>query len=121
MLRRRSILKKRQAQLEADDPNEAASWRFAYGLRLLEQLGLSCGGGSTFPLADAAGAALGADYGEQLRRAAYINQKAMFSTHTVTDEEREEMAELCGRTAALLKEKSKLPARLRQRWLQCLY
>lgn len=121
VLRRRSILKKRQAQLEADDPNEAASWRFAYGLRLLEQLGLSCGGGSTFPLADAAGAALGADYGEQLRRAAYINQKAMFSTHTVTDEEREEMAELCGRTAALLKEKSKLPARLRQRWLQCLY
>lgn len=121
VLRRRSILKKRQAQFEDENPNDAAAWRFAYGLRLLEQLGLSRGGGSTLPLADAAGAAFGADYGERLRRAALINRKAIFSAHAVTEEERADMAAFCGETAALLKEKSKFFTRLRQQWLQCLY
>ena len=120
-LRRRSILKKRQAQFDDENPNDAAAWRFAYGVRLLEQLGLSRNGGSTLLLADAAGAALGADYGEQLRRAARVNQEALFSAHTVTDTQCAELAAFCTQTAALLKARSKLPARLRQRWLQCLY
>ena len=120
-LRRRSILKKRQAQFDDENPNDAAAWRFAYGVRLLEQLGLSRNGGSTLLLADAAGAALGADYGEQLRRAARVNQEGLFSAHTVTDTQCAELAAFCTQTAALLKARSKLPARLRQRWLQCLY
>ena len=119
-LRRRRVLKQRQAQFEAEDLHAALAWRFAYSLRLLGQLGLSCTG-STLALTDAVKEQLGEAYAADYRQMAGLNQEALFSTHDLTPAQRDSMAAFSLQTAELLKTKSAFFRRLRQRWILCLY
>lgn len=119
-LRRRKILKQRQAQFDAEDLHAALAWRFAYSMRLLEQLGLA-GDGSTLALTDAVKERLGEAYAADYRQMAGLNQEAMFSTHDLTPAQKDSMAAFSQQTAALLKTKSAFLQRLRQRWILCLY
>ena len=119
-LRRRRVLKQRQAQFDAEDLHAALAWRFAYSLRLLGQLGLSCTG-STLALTDAVKEQLGEAYAADYRQMAGLNQEALFSTHDLTPAQRDSMTAFSQQTAELLKTKSAFFRRLRQRWILCLY
>ena len=120
-VRRSRILRGRREQFEAENAADAICWRFAYCIRLLQRLGLDRGCGSALALAEGAAERLGAEYGEQFTRMALLNREALFSGHEMTRAQCGEMAELCGKTAALLRQQSGPVRRLRMKWIECLY
>ena len=120
-LRRRSVLKKRQAQFGDENSQNAAAWRFAYCARLLEHLGFRRAGGSVLAMTDRLAEGCGAEYAAQFRRMALVNQQALFSAHMLESAQSTEMEEFTQSTLRLLREKTPFIRRLRQKWLLCLY
>ena len=121
LLRRRYILKKRRALLDQPDVREGITWAFADSIGLLERMGIRRGIGSLEKLELPVRKALGAEFAEQFLTASRIHGRALFSTGTMTEEERE--AVLCFRSAALeaLRGRSGRLSRLWMKYILCLF
>ena len=89
ILRRRHILKKRQAILDQEDIREAVAWSFADSVRTLEHMGIHRGNGSLDALVRPLGDRFGREFAEQFEAASRINARALFSSKHMTEPERE--------------------------------
>ncbi len=120
-LRRKRILRARQAAFDGEALSSALAARYAHCVRLLEELGLDRAGGSLYALAPALEGRFGPDYASRFRRMTAVQQEAVFSSHPLSPERRGEMAELDRETTALLQKNAGFWEKLRQKWLKCLY
>lgn len=118
-LRRHLILKKRQEAFAQEDQREALCSLFRDTAQLLEAMDLRRNGGSMLSLAGAE--TLPTDLAQALEQTALDNNEALFSSHPITQAQRQAAADLRDGVLAELKQRKKWYQRLIMQWLKCLY
>ena len=88
---------------------------------LMEKLGLRRGNGSMRALCEPAKQRFGGDYATALAEAIRLNDRAMFSSHALTQEQRESALKFYADTQGSLKKNVKWYHRMWIKWIQCLY
>lgn len=121
LLRRKLIRKRREQKYQLEDINEAVCWIFADTAALMEKLGLRRGNGSMRTLCEPAKQRFGDDYATALAEAIRLNDRAMFSSHALTQEQRESALKFYADTQESLKKNVKWYHRMWIKWIQCLY
>ncbi len=121
LLRRKLIRKRREQKYQLEDINEAVCWIFADTAALMEKLGLRRGNGSMRTLCEPAKQRFGGDYATALAEAIRLNDRAMFSSHALTQEQRESALKFYADTQESLKKNVKWYHRVWIKWIQCLY
>ena len=121
LLRRKLIRKRREQKYRLEDINEAVSWIFADTAALLEKLGLRRGNGSMRTLLEPAKKCFGDDYAAALEKAISLNDRALFSSHALTQEQRVSALKFYADTQESLKKNVKWYHRVWIKWIQCLY
>lgn len=121
LLRRKLIRKRREQKYQLEDINEAVCWIFADTAALMEKLGLRRGNGSMRTLCEPAKQRFGNDYATALAEAIRLNDRAMFSSHALTQEQRESALKFYADTQGSLKKNVKWYHRMWIKWIQCLY
>ena len=121
LLRRKLIRKRREQKYRLEDINEAVSWIFADTAALMETLGLRRGNGSMRTLLEPAKKRFGDDYAAALEKAISLNDRALFSSHALTQEQRVSALKFYADTQESLKKNAKWYHRVWIKWIQCLY
>lgn len=119
-LRRYLILKKRRALLEQEDDRQALCCLFADAARLLEYLGLGRNGGSMLALCTPERLPE-EEMRKLLEQAIWLNSRAMFSSHPISGEQRQQMAAFHDLALGQLKQSSSRRKRLILQWVRCAY
>ena len=121
LIRHHIILKNRQKTFENPDNSEAVSSLFSDAAKLLSALGFDRNGGSMLTLYDPILGQFGEEPANTFRAMVFLNEKALFSSKTPDDSEREAMRNFHENVLNLLKTNSKYLKKLRLKWLNCLY
>ena len=121
LIRHHIILKNRQKTFENPDNSESSSSLFSDAAKLLSALGFDRNGGSMLTLYGPISGRFGEETANAFRAMAFLNEKALFSSKTPDDPEREAMQDFHKTVLDLLKTNAKWPKRLRLKWLNCLY
>ena len=121
LLRRKMLRKRRERKYQLEDINEAVSWIFADTAVLLEKLGLCRGNGSMRALLEPAKRRFGDGYASALEEAIRLNDLALFSSHALTQTQRESALKFYDDTRGSLKKNVKWYRRVWIKWVQCLY
>ena len=121
LIRHHIILKNRQKTFENPDNSESISSLFSDAAKLLSALGFDRRGGSMLTLYGPISGRFGEETANAFRAMVFLNEKALFSSKTPDDPEREMMRNFHGTVLNLLKTNTKWPKRLRLKWLNCLY
>lgn len=119
ILRRRSQLEKRRQAFEQENSDSAAMALFAHGMRMMWASGLArenC----TVPAMDAAVGVWGTD-AAQFEQIAAIHSLARYSSHAITQEQRELVRQFEERTKESFIGKLKWYQKLYQKWIRCMY
>lgn len=114
-------LKKRRARFEQANPREAVTWIFADSIALLERMGIHRGSGSLSEMTAPIRARFGADYTEAFLAGAALNEKALFSSRHMTEDERQAALRFHRQTLELLKSSAKWYHKLWMQVVLCLY
>ena len=120
-VRRKILCRRREQKFRQDDTNEAVSRIFADTALLLESLGLSRGNGSMRTLCEPARQRFGEDYALELEENIRLNDRAMFSSHALTREQRDAALKFYEDTIKCLQSHVKWYRRVWIKWIQCLY
>lgn len=115
------ILKNRQKTFDDPDNSESISSLFSDAAKLLSALGFDRNGGSMLALYPPISGRFGEDTANTFQSMVFLNEKALFSSKTPDDPEREAMQDFHKTVLNLLKTNTKWPKRLRLKWLNCLY
>ena len=121
VLRRRYILKKRQAILDREDAREAVTRSFADSISMLERMGVCRGNGSLDHLTAPVRDRFGAEIAAQFAAASQLNSRALFSSHPITEAERQAVRGFREAVVSLLRQSA---GRLQRFWMQyilCLF
>ena len=121
LIRHHIILKNRRKMFENTDNSEAISSLFSVAARLLSALGFDRENGSMLTLYDPILGQFGEETANTFRAMVFLNERALFSSKTPDDAEREAMRNFRETVLNLLKTNTKWPKRLRLKWLNCLY
>ncbi len=121
LIRHHIILKNRQKTFDDPDNSESISSLFSDAAKLLSALGFDRNGGSMLALYDPISGQFGEETANTFRTMVFLNEKALFSSKTPDDPEREMMRNFHGTVLNLLKTNTKWPRKLRLKWLNCLY
>lgn len=121
VIRHAVILKKRNETFRVSDDSEASANLFADAAKLLGALGFDRGNGSMLELCEGVENRFGAENAGKLREMTLLNARALFSTKTLTKDERTRMESFRADVLNLLKTNTKWPKKLRLKWLSCLY
>ena len=121
LIRHHIILKNRQKTFENPDNSESISSLFSDAAKLLSALGFDRRGGSMLALYDPISGQFGEETANTFRTMVFLNEKALFSSKTPDDPEREAMQDFHKTVLDLLKTNTKWPRKLRLKWLNCLY
>ncbi len=121
VIRHAVILKKRNETFRISDDSEASANLFADAAKLLGALGFDRGSGSMLELCEGVENRFGAENAGKLREMTLLNARALFSTKTLTKDERTRMEDFRADVLNLLKTHTKWPKKLRLKWLSCLY
>lgn len=119
ILRRRKRLQKRREAFAQPDPNSAAQALFAHGMQMMWASGLRR---ENQPVA-----AMGAGAGEwgtdaaQFEQITAIHSLARYSSHTITQQQRELVQEFEQQTEKRFITKLKWYQKLYQKWIRCMY
>lgn len=115
ILRRRHILNKRRAFLEGGCIRESITWAFADAVSALEHMGILRGNGSLDVLIPPIEARFGRQVAEDFRAASIANARALFSSHPMTDGERQTVLAFRDTSLSLLRGSVRGPKKF---WLQ---
>lgn len=121
LIRHHIILKNRQKTFDDPDNSESISSLFSDAAKLLSALGFDRNGGSMLTLYGPISGRFGEETANAFRAMVFLNEKALFSSKTPDDPEREMMRNFHGTVLNLLKTNTKWPRKLRLKWLNCLY
>lgn len=120
-LRRNSKLLHWEQKFEDENCSDGVAWTFSNTVLLLEQMGFQRGNGSMQSIVEPVAAEFGLPYAAGLNVMIDINARAMFSSHPLTEAEREDALAFRTETIRLLKTATNWRKRLWIRWIQCLY
>ena len=121
LIRHHILLKKRRKMFENENNSESVSSLFSDAAKLLSALGFDRRGGSMLALYDPISGQFGEETANTFRTMVFLNEKALFSSKTPDDPEREAMQDFHKTVLDLLKTNTKWPRKLRLKWLNCLY
>lgn len=121
ILRRRMILKRRRRILDQEDLREAITWCFADTISLLDRMGIRRGNGSLDVLLEPVRERFGAELAETFEAASRLNAKALFSSHPLTEEERQLALGFRVTAVALLRQSTGGLGRLWLQYILCLF
>lgn len=121
IIRRKNLLSRREQTFRGEDRNAAVAWIFAYTAVLLEQMGFDRGNGSMQTLYEPVRQRFGDEYAMLLREVTGLNARALFSSHELTEPQREKALAFCEMTLQNLKADTKWFRRLWMQWIRCLY
>ena len=121
LIRHHIILKNRQKTFDDPDNSESISSLFSDAAKLLSALGFDRNGGSMLALYPPISGRFGEDTANTFQSMVFLNEKALFSSKTPDDPEREAMQDFHKTVLNLLKTNTKWPRKLRLKWLNCLY
>lgn len=120
-LRRRYMLKQQREKYLAEDRREAVTHIFADTLTILEILGLDRGNGSVLELKDPILWHWGEEPARELCDANDLNRQALFSSHEITEEQRQMVLGFHDRILEQLQTDIKWMKRQWIKWIRCLY
>lgn len=120
-LRRRHILKKRQAFLDHKDIREAITWSFADAVSVLERMGIHRSNGSLDAMAAPILERFDDAFAKQFDAASRVNAKALFSSKPMTEEERFVIHSFRTSALELLQTNSNRLRRLWMKYVLCLF
>ncbi len=120
-IRRKTLLKQKQRKFHMENRNEAVSWIIADTVLLLEKMGLNRGNGSVRELCEPAREHFGEAYAAELWNMIHLNDRAVFSSHALTEQQWEAALAFRSNTLRYLHACVKWKKRLWIRWVQCLY
>lgn len=121
VLRRRAVLKKRQAVLSQADVRETVLVGFAEGVSALERLGIHRGKGSLDAMTGPVAERFGDSFGEAFGTASGIHARALFSSHLMTEQERQTVNRFRAAALGHLKDNSKGLRKLWMQYILCLF
>ena len=121
LIRHHILLKKRRKMFENENNSESVSSLFSDAAKLLSALGFDRNGGSMLALYDPISGQFGEETANTFRTMVFLNEKALFSSKTPDDPEREMMRNFHESVLNLLKTSTRWPRKLRLKWLNCLY
>ena len=118
---RRRRLKKKLASFASDSVPDAVQALFRYAMELLAVLGLKRGTGSLYQCRDQIEALCGAEIADAYPAAVTAFHEASYSTHPMTEEQREELQRFVRAVLECLKAKSGRIRRMKYRFWDGLY
>mgnify|MGYP006887273103 CR=1 FL=1 len=121
LIRHHILLKKHRKMFENENNSESVSSLFSDAAKLLSALGFDRRGGSMLALYDPISGQFGEETANTFRTMVFLNEKALFSSKTPDDPEREAMQDFHKTVLNLLKTNTKYFKKLRLKWLNCLY
>ena len=121
LIRHHIILKNRQKTFDDPDNSESISSLFSDAAKLLSAFGFDRRGGSMLALYDPISGQFGEETANTFRTMVFLNEKALFSSKTPDDTEREAMQDFYKTVLNLLKTNTKYLKKFRLKWLNCLY
>ena len=121
LIRHHIILKNRQKTFENPDNSESISSLFSDAAKLLSAFGFDRRGGSMLTLYGPISGQFGEETANTFRTMVFLNEKALFSSKTPDDPEREMMRNFHGTVLNLLKPNPTRPRTVRLTGLNCLY
>ncbi|MGN0978000.1 MAG: transglutaminase family protein [Faecousia sp.] len=121
VFRRRRLLKRKARKFHSDSVSEAVAWIFADTALLLEKLGLERGNGTMRTLSTPIAQRFGEAYASAFRDMLLLNDRAMFSSHALTEQQRQTAMQFHGDTLGLIQTNVTWYRRLWMKWVQCLY
>ena len=121
LARRYWLISRRERSFAVEDPNQAVCNMTAFLLKLLPAVGLPDPAGSIRKLTAPAGEKWGAQWGDSLGRMTELFEKAAFSPHWLTGEERAEAETLVDDLLDQIDRTESKKNRFVLRWVKCLY
>ena len=120
-IRRKILMHRKNMKFQCASCNDAVAWIYADTALILEKLGLSRGNGSMRSLRAQLEEKYGADFASQFDDASDLNDRAMFSSRGLCEDDREHMMQFRSHTLLKLKTEVKWYRRFWLRWGLCLY
>lgn len=120
-VRRHLLIKRREERWNGENINDAVAGIFADTERLLRMLGFDRGKGSVRELFAPAKESLGEEYADLLAAVTAINDRAMFSSRQLEEEQRDAVKAFYAETVQHLKAGAKWHRRMWMQWILCLY
>ncbi len=121
LMRRYWHISRRERSFEIEDTNQAVCNMTAFLLRLFPAIGLPNAAGSIRRLTEPVAQKWGADWGVTVGRMTELFEKAAFSPHWLTEEERDEAEALVDRVLDHVDQTETKKSRFLLRWVKCLY
>jgi hypothetical protein len=119
-LRRLWLLRRWKRLVAESAPNQAVELLTAYAVRLFGYMGIRYKNGSLYRMGEPIVEKLGQKTAESFLSVVSIQQQARFSTQPIEDSQRETVGNFAFVVALTLKKNSKLPARFRLRFIDCV-
>lgn len=121
LLRRKYILRKRAAFLKNGDIREVIGWCMADAVSHLGCMGIRRGNGSLYAMLPPIRGRFGAEYVDLFARSVTANQRALFSDHEISEEERKLLLGLRAATLEYLNANTTWVRRLWLQWIECQF
>ncbi|MBE5956486.1 MAG: hypothetical protein E7253_08540 [Lachnospiraceae bacterium] len=119
--RRKLILKRRESRFYQDNRKEASAWIFAHVIKILDKNGFHLENGSVSSLYEPLKEHYGEKYAELMKNNIEVNGRAIFSSHSIKEEEWKNMLLLHRETIQYVKINTKWHKRIIMKWVECLY
>jgi len=120
-VRRKTLLDRKRKKFESEDHSDAAAWLYADAALFMEKLGFDRGNGSMRGLKAPIEEKYGAEFAQQFEFASKLNERAMFSSEILSEEERHFVAEFRRNVLEKLNSEEKWYKRVWFMWGLCLY
>lgn len=119
--RRRYILRRREKKFHGEDPHDAVGWIFADTVKILNKLGFDSGNGSLRRLCEPVEKQFGREYGEKLMQMVCLNDRSLFSSRKLEEEQRQCALQFRLETIDKANIHLKWYRKLWLKWMRCLY
>ena len=120
-IRRKVLLNRREKKFADENISDAVAWIYADTSRILEKIGFDRGNGSMRRLRQPLAERYGAEFGAQFEWASDLNDLALFSNFSLTEEDRTALRQFRALVLQKLKTEVKWYRRMWLKLAKCLY
>ena len=120
-LRRKILLDKKEKKFQSENVSDGIAWIYADTAMLLEKLGFDRGNGSMRDLAKPLEEKYGTEFAAQFEAVTDLNDRAMFSSFPMEEEQRKAASQFHSHVLRKLKSEVKWYKRVWLKWARCLY
>ena len=121
ILRRAYLITKKKKQFGSEDLQIAVCRIFTDAVDMLEAMGVHRNGGSMLPVCKELEALIGEEYAKSCEEMYVLNGKALFSSHSIAEDDRSRMIQFREQTLDHLKHRVRWYRKVWLQWWVCLY